>query len=55
MSILDYLISPKGVEATYIIDIVAGAAQKDSTINYYPKNIAIPIETTIAWFNDDPG
>lgn len=47
--------SPKGVQATYIVDIVAGAAEKNSTINYYPKNIAIPIGTTIAFFNDDPG
>jgi len=47
--------SSKGVQATYIVDIVAGAAEKNSTINYYPKNIAIPIGTTIAFFNDDPG
>ena len=47
--------SSKGVQATYIVDIVAGASQKNSTINYYPNNIAIPVGTTIAWFNDDPG
>ena len=47
--------SSKGVQATYIVEIVAGAALKNSTINYYPNNIAIPVGTTIAWFNDDPG
>lgn len=43
------------VEPTYIVDIVAGSAQKDSNLGYVPSDISIPAGTTIAWFNDDPG
>jgi plastocyanin len=43
------------VQPTYIVDIPAGSAQKDSNLGYVPSDIAIPAGTTIAWFNDDPG
>jgi len=39
---------------TYLIRIVPGAADKNNTLHYYPPNIAIPVATTVAWFNDDP-
>lgn len=40
---------------TYISRIIPGAAFEDSLFHYYPEDIAIPVGTTIAWFNDDPG
>jgi plastocyanin len=39
--------------ADYAVSIVPGAAQKDSTYHYYPPKIAVPIGTTVAWFNND--
>ena len=39
----------------YAISIVPGAAQKDNTYHYYPPKIAVPIGTTVAWFNNDVG
>ena len=34
--------------------IVPGAAQKSNLIHYYPPRIAVPVGTTVAWFNNDP-
>jgi plastocyanin len=45
----------EAIEPTYVVDIVAGSAQKDSNLGYVPSDISIPAGTTIAWFNDDPG
>jgi plastocyanin len=43
------------IGATYAVSIIPGAAQKSSLIHYYPPLIAVPVGTTIAWFNNDPG
>ncbi len=43
------------IGATYAVSIIPGAAQRSSLIHYYPPAIAIPVGTTIAWFNNDPG
>ena len=43
------------IGATYAVSIVPGAAQKTNLIHYYPPLIAIPVGTTVAWFNNDPG
>ena len=40
---------------TYIVRIIPGAAFEDSLFHYYPEDVSVPIGTTIAWFNDDPG
>jgi hypothetical protein len=40
---------------TYIIDIIPGAAYRNTTEHYYPSDIAIPEGTAVGWFNDDPG
>ena len=45
----------KEVLPTYISRIIPGAAFENSLFHYYPEDIAIPIGTTVAWFNDDPG
>ena len=45
----------QNIGATYAASIVPGAAQKSSLIHYYPPSVAIPVGTTIAWFNNDPG
>jgi plastocyanin len=45
----------QNIGATYAVSIVPGAAQKSSLIHYYPPSVAIPVGTTIAWFNNDPG
>lgn len=37
----------------YAVSIIPGAAQKDSTYHYYPPKIAVPVGTTVAWFNND--
>jgi plastocyanin len=39
--------------ADYAVSIIPGAAQKDSTYHYYPPKIAVPVGTTVAWFNND--
>lgn len=39
--------------ADYAVSIVPGAAQKDNTYHYYPPKIAVPVGTTVAWFNND--
>jgi plastocyanin len=43
-----------GVKATYAVSIVPGAALKSNLIHYYPPAIAVPIGTTVAWFDNDP-
>lgn len=40
---------------SYIIDIPAGAVSSEASIHYVPAKISIPTDTTVAWFNDDPG
>jgi plastocyanin len=40
---------------TYVVDIIPGAAERESLYHYYPPNIAIPRHTEVAWFNSDPG
>ncbi len=40
--------------ATYIARIPPGAAN-EGNLHYYPDNFAVPVGTTVAWFNDDPG
>lgn len=40
---------------TYIIDIPPGAVLSNKSSHYVPEKISIPVGTTIAWFNDDPG
>jgi hypothetical protein len=40
---------------TYVVRIIPGAAFEDSLFHYYPEQIAIPVGTTVAWANDDPG
>ena len=41
--------------ATYAVSIVPGAAQRGSTYHYFPPAIAVPVHTTVAWFNNDFG
>jgi hypothetical protein len=43
----------QNIAATYAVSIVPGAAQKSNLIHYYPPAIAVPIGTTVAWFNND--
>ena len=45
----------QNIGAQYAVSIVPGAAQKTNLIHYYPPLIAVPIGTTVAWFNNDPG
>ena len=45
----------QNIGAQYAVSIVPGASQKTNLIHYYPPLIAVPIGTTIAWFNNDPG
>lgn len=45
----------QNIDADYAVSIVPGAAQKDNTYHYYPPQIAVPIGTTVAWFNNDFG
>lgn len=52
---LSTLQTPNKVQPTYIVDIQPGASEKNSSQGYFPQKIAIPIGTTITWFNDDPG
>ncbi len=44
----------QSIKATYSVEIVPGAAQKTNLIHYYPARIAVPVGTTVAWFNNDP-
>lgn len=43
----------QNTNADYAVVIVPGAAQRDSTYHYYPPKIAVPVGTTVAWFNND--
>ena len=45
----------QNIGATYAVSIVPGASQKTNLIHYYPPSIAIPVGTTVAWFNNNPG
>ena len=45
----------QNIGAQYAVSIVPGASQKTNLIHYYPPLIAVPIGTTVAWFNNDPG
>jgi plastocyanin len=40
--------------ATYAVEIVPGASNRTNAIHYYPPAIAVPLGTTVAWFNNDP-
>jgi plastocyanin len=44
----------QNIKATYAVEIVPGAAQERSFLHYYPPAIAVPVGTTIGWFNNDP-
>lgn len=43
----------QNIKATYAVQIVPGAAQKTNLLHYYPPAIAVPVGTTVAWFNND--
>ena len=43
------------IQADYSVSIVPGASMRENTYHYYPPKIAIPIGTTVAWFNLDYG
>jgi len=45
----------QNIDATYAVSIVPGAAQKETIYHYYPPHIAVPIGTTVGWFNNDFG
>jgi plastocyanin len=45
--------SAQEVRGHYVVDIPSGASQAGSE-HYFPAHIAVPVGTTIAWFNDDP-
>lgn len=45
----------QNIGAQYAVSIVPGASQKTNLIHYYPPLISVPIGTTVAWFNNDPG
>jgi plastocyanin len=44
----------QNIKATYAVEIVPGAAQRGNFLHYYPPVIAVPVGTTVAWFNNDP-
>jgi plastocyanin len=45
----------QNIGAIYAISIIPGAAQRESAYHYYPPAVAIPTDTTVAWFNNDFG
>lgn len=45
----------QNILATYAVSIIPGAAQPESPYHYFPPAIAIPVHTTVAWFNNDFG
>lgn len=45
----------QNTDAIYAVSIVPGAAQRDNTYHYFPPIIAVPTDTTVAWFNNDVG
>ena len=46
--------TPNKLLPTYVIDITTGSGTSYKFQHFYPLNIAVPIDTTIAWFNADP-
>jgi plastocyanin len=46
--------TPNKLLPTYVIDITTGSGVSYKFQHFYPLNIAIPIGTTVAWFNGDP-
>jgi plastocyanin len=45
----------QNILATYVVSIVPGGAQRDSTYHYFPPAIAVPVHTTVGWINNDFG
>jgi plastocyanin len=45
----------QNIGSTYAVSIIPGAAQRESPYHYFPPAIAIPVRTTVAWFNNDFG
>ena len=45
----------QNIPATYAVSIVPGATQRDSPYHYFPPAIAVPIRSTVAWFNNPVG
>src|SRR5215208_3859596 len=48
------IITPNKLLPTYVIDITTGSGVSYKFQHFYPLNIAIPIGTTVSWFNGDP-
>lgn len=46
--------TPNKLLPTYVIDITTGSGISYKFQHFYPLNIAIPVGTTVAWFDDDP-
>ena len=46
--------TPNKLLPTYVIDITTGSGTSYKFQHFYPLNIAVPIDTTVAWFNADP-
>jgi plastocyanin len=46
--------TPNKLLGTYVIDITTGSGITYKFQHFYPLDIAIPVGTTVAWFNDDP-
>lgn len=46
--------TPTKLLPTYVIDITTGSGTSYKFQHFYPLNIAVPIDTTVAWFNADP-
>lgn len=42
------------VRGTFVVRMPPGSYQEGADIYYDPTNIAIPVGTTVVWFNDDP-
>jgi hypothetical protein len=45
----------QNIDATYAVSMVPGATQKENIYHYYPPQIAVTTNTTVAWFNNDFG
>ncbi|HET7644205.1 MAG TPA: hypothetical protein VFK40_11895, partial [Nitrososphaeraceae archaeon] len=39
---------------TYLIEITTGSGVSYKFQHFYPLKIAIPLDTTVAWYNSDP-
>jgi len=48
------LINPNKLLPTYVIDITTGSGTSYKFQHFYPLNIAVPVDTTVAWLNGDP-